>query len=53
MKIGLIILIFASLLAWEVPLLIRNKEIKELVVFSILFVIGFVLSIAVIMKSFI
>jgi ABC-type Mn2+/Zn2+ transport system permease subunit len=52
-KIFIMIFIFVSLFAWEVPHLIRKKEIKELVVFSILAVIGFALSIALIIKSFI
>jgi len=53
MKIFIIIFIFLALFVLEVRLLIRKKEIKELVVFSILVVIGFALSIALIIKSFI
>lgn len=53
LKIFLIILIFIILFAWEIPQLIRRKEMKELVVFSLLMLIGIALSILTIIRSFI
>jgi hypothetical protein len=52
-KILLIILIFVTLFAWEFPQLIRRKEMKELVVFSLLMLIGLALSILTIIRSII
>lgn len=52
-KFLMIILIFVAIFAWEAPQLIRKKEIKELVVFSFLSLIGLVLSILVVIRSFI
>jgi O-antigen ligase len=52
-KILMIILIFIALFAWEAPQLIRKKEIKELVVFSFLALIGLALSILAVIRSFI
>lgn len=52
-KILLIILIFGTLFAWEVPQLIRRKEMKELVVFLLLMLIGLALSILTAIRSFI
>ncbi|MFC0270550.1 hypothetical protein ACFFIX_03650 [Metabacillus herbersteinensis] len=53
LKIMMIIAIFVAILAWEVPQLIRKKEIKELVVFSFLTLIGLALSILLVRQSFI
>ena len=53
LKIFLIILIFIILFAWEIPQLIKRKEMKELVVFSLLMLIGLALSILTIIRSFI
>lgn len=53
LKIILIILIFVTLFAWEVPQLIKKKEMKELVVFSLLMLIGLALSILTIIRSFV
>lgn len=53
LKIFLIIIIFVSLFAWEVPHLIRRKEVKELVVFSLLMLIGLALSLLTVIRSFI
>ncbi|PFO09404.1 hypothetical protein COJ85_02010 [Bacillus sp. AFS076308] len=53
LKIFIEILMFVSLFAWEALQLIRKKEIKELVVFSILSIIGLALSILVVIRSFI
>jgi hypothetical protein len=53
LKILLIILIFAVIFAWEVPQLLRKGEIKELVVFSSLALIGLALSILMVVRSFI
>jgi Co/Zn/Cd efflux system component len=52
-KILLIIVIFIIIFAWEIPKLIKKKEIKELLVFSFLGLIGFILSILVVMRGFI
>ncbi|MGG1677941.1 hypothetical protein ACIFOT_19580 [Neobacillus sp. NRS-1170] len=52
-KILVIILIFVIVFAWEAPRLFRKKEKKELAVFSCLVFIGLVLSIAVVILSFI
>lgn len=53
LKIFLIIFIFIILFAWEIPQLIKRKEMKELVVFSLLMLIGLALSILTIIRSFI
>ena len=53
LKIFMEILMFVSLFAWEALQLIRKKEIKELVVFSILSIIGLALGILVVIRSFI
>ncbi|TWD96479.1 hypothetical protein FB550_111137 [Neobacillus bataviensis] len=53
LKIFMEILMFVSLFAWEALQLIRKKELKELVVFSILSIIGLALSILVVIRSFI
>jgi hypothetical protein len=52
-KYLLIVVIFMIIFAWEVPKLIKGKEIKELIVFTFLGIIGFILSIFVVIKSFI
>ncbi|MGM0876003.1 MAG: hypothetical protein ACQEWV_14790 [Bacillota bacterium] len=52
-KIMLIVVIFLIIFAWEIPKLVRKKEIKELLVFSFLGLIGFILSILVVVRSFI
>ncbi|MGM7724010.1 hypothetical protein [uncultured Metabacillus sp.] len=52
-KILLIVIIFIVIFASEVPKLIKKKEIKELFVFSFLGLIGFILSILVVVRSFI
>jgi uncharacterized membrane protein YsdA (DUF1294 family) len=53
LKILLMTLIFGTIFAWEVPQLVRKKEIKELVVFSLLMLIGLALSILMMIRSFI
>ncbi|MBI0576576.1 hypothetical protein IEC97_04300 [Neobacillus cucumis] len=53
LKIFMVILIFVLLFAWEASQLIRKREMKELIVFSILSLIGLVMSIVVIIQSFI
>jgi hypothetical protein len=53
LKILLIILIFAVILAWEIPQLVSKREMKELVVFSFLALIGLALSILMVVRSFI
>lgn len=53
LKIFMVILIFVLLFAWEARQLIQKKEMKELIVFSILSLIGLVMSIVVIIQSFI
>ncbi|WP_175596701.1 hypothetical protein [Bacillus sp. MRMR6] len=53
LKILMMISIFAILFAWEVPQLVRKREMKELVVFSFLALIGLVLSIFVVIRAFI
>jgi hypothetical protein len=53
LKIFMVILIFVLLFAWEVRQLIRKREMKELIVFSILVLIGLAMSIVVIIQSFI
>nr|WP_263324175.1 hypothetical protein [Neobacillus sp. Marseille-Q6967] len=53
LKIFMMILIFVILFSWEVPKLLRKREMKELVVFSFLALIGLVLSIFVVIRSFI
>jgi 4-hydroxybenzoate polyprenyltransferase len=53
LKYFLIILIFVLLFVLEVPQLIKRKEMKELVVFSLLMLIGLALSILTIIRSFI
>lgn len=52
-KILFIIIFFLILFAIEIPKLIRKKEIKELLVFSFLGLIGFILSILMVIRSFI
>jgi hypothetical protein len=52
-KILLIIVIFLVIFAFEIPKLIKKKELKELLVFSFLGLIGFILSIIVVVRSFI
>lgn len=52
-KIFLVIFTFVTLFSWEALRLIRKKEIKELVVFSILSLIGLAMSIMVVIRSFI
>lgn len=52
-KMILITIIFMMIFAWEFPKLRREKERKELVLFSFLGLIGYVLSILVVMASFI
>jgi hypothetical protein len=51
-KILLITIIFIMIFAWEIPQLRREKERKELVLFSLLGIIGYVLNIMVVMASF-
>lgn len=51
-KIILVVLFFVGLIAWEAPQLIRKKEIKELIVFSFLLLIGLGLSIIAVVRSF-
>lgn len=53
LKIFMMVIIFAGIFYWEAPGLIRNKEKKELIVFSILLSIGFALSIVAIRMDFI
>ncbi|MGG1397822.1 hypothetical protein ABE288_08350 [Bacillus salipaludis] len=53
LKIFMVILIFVLLFTWEARQLIRKREMKELIVFSILVLIGLAMSIAVIIQSFI
>jgi hypothetical protein len=53
LKILLMILIFGVIFAWEIPQLVRNRERKELVVFSFLALIGLALSILMVIRSFI
>jgi len=52
-KIFLVIFTFVLIFSWEALRLIRKREIKELVVFSILSLIGLALSIMVIIRSFV
>jgi hypothetical protein len=53
LKILMMILIFGVILAWEIPQLVRKGEIKELVVFSFLALIGLALSILMVVRAFI
>jgi hypothetical protein len=53
LKILMMIVIFGVIFAWEIPQLLRKGEIKELVVFSFLALIGLALSILVVVRSFI
>ncbi|MEH7491589.1 hypothetical protein [Neobacillus niacini] len=53
LKILMMILIFGVIFAWEIPQLVRKKEVKELVVFSFLALIGLALSILMVVRSFI
>ncbi|MDQ0974470.1 cytochrome b561 [Bacillus niacini] len=53
LKFLMIILIFAVIFAWEIPQLVRKGEMKELVVFSFLALIGLALSILMVVRSFI
>ncbi|WP_419955002.1 hypothetical protein ACN6MT_05255 [Neobacillus niacini] len=53
LKIFLMILIFGVIFAWEIPQLVRKGEKKELAVFSFLALIGFALSILMVIRSFI
>jgi hypothetical protein len=53
LKIFMMILIFAVIFAWEIPQLLRKGEMKELVVFSFLVLIGLALSILVVVRSFV
>ncbi|MDQ0227515.1 hypothetical protein [Metabacillus niabensis] len=52
LKYIIIFLTFAFIFAWEVPRLVRNKEKKELVIFSFLTLIGFGLSILAVFRGF-
>ncbi|MCC3359526.1 hypothetical protein [Bacillus sp. REN16] len=52
-KIFILILIFAAIFFWEARNLVKKKERRELVIFSILILIGFALSILLVFKSFI
>lgn len=52
-KIFFMVIIFAGIFYWETPMLLRKKEIKELIVFSVLTLIGFILSIVAIKLEFI
>jgi len=52
-KIMLMGVVFIGIFFWEAPDLVRKKEIKELFVFSILLMIGFVLSIVAIHYDYI
>ncbi|MBO1513020.1 hypothetical protein [Metabacillus bambusae] len=52
-KFLLIFVIFVIIFAFEIPKLVRKKEIKELIVFSCLGLIGFILSIMLVIRSFI
>ncbi|MDQ1000205.1 ABC-type transport system involved in multi-copper enzyme maturation permease subunit [Neobacillus niacini] len=53
LKILLMILIFGVIFAGEIPQLVRKGEMKELVVFSLLALIGLALSILMVVRSFI
>lgn len=53
LKILLIFLIFVSLYVWEALNLLKKREKKELAVFSFLMIIGFALSLFMIIRSFI
>ncbi|MFJ5759390.1 hypothetical protein ACIQAA_09710 [Neobacillus sp. NPDC093182] len=53
LKILMMIFIFAVIFAWEIPQLVRKGEMKELVVFSFLALIGLALSILMVVRSFI
>ncbi|MBE3519383.1 MAG: hypothetical protein IMW97_03660 [Firmicutes bacterium] len=44
MNILLLILAFAAIAAYEIPEIVRKREWKELVVFSVLLLIGFTVS---------
>jgi hypothetical protein len=52
LKIFFVILTFVVLFLWEASKLIKKKEIKELIVFSILSIIGLALSILVVIRSY-
>lgn len=52
-KIFFITIFFILIFVWEVPKLIREKEMKELILFSFLGFIGYILSIFAVMSSFI
>ncbi|WP_240252479.1 hypothetical protein [Fredinandcohnia quinoae] len=49
----MIISIFVIIFAWEAPQLLRKKEIRELVVFSFLLLIGLALGIFSVVRAFI
>lgn len=53
LKIFILALVFVAIYSWEARQLIMKKEIKELVVFSFLILIGFALSILLVVKSYI
>lgn len=52
-KFLMIFVIFVALFTWEASKLVRKKEKKELIVFSLLTLIGLVLSILVVIQAFI
>lgn len=52
LKILVIIVIFGTIFAWEAPQLVRRKEMKELVVFSVLMFIGLAFSILTMIQQF-
>lgn len=47
-KVILVLLFFALLTVWDIPELARDKQKKELIVYSVLMFIGFVLSMLVV-----
>lgn len=53
LKFLIIALVFGAIYSLETRKLIAKKEIKELIVFSFLVLIGFVLSIILVFKSYI
>ncbi|WHY00561.1 hypothetical protein [Neobacillus sp. DY30] len=53
LKIIFMTLIFGIIFAGEIPQLVRKREMKELVVFSLLALIGLALSILMVIRSFI
>jgi len=53
LKILMMIFIFGVIFAWEIPQLVRKAEMKELMVFSFLALIGLALSILMVVRSFV